>query len=59
MGTMVHSSDTQGGTKILVNAAVQATLISLLQEIENGATVDEMFEIMTGLLYFAQGNKVH
>jgi hypothetical protein len=47
------------GNDILVNAAVQATLISLKDEIEAGATLGDVYEIVTGLLYFAQGNRIH
>jgi hypothetical protein len=43
---------------ILVNATVQATLISLQREIEDGATVEEIRDIIDGLLYFAQGKRM-
>lgn len=46
-------------TDILVNAVVQATLISLQREIDDGATIEELAEIIAGLLYFAQGQRAH
>jgi hypothetical protein len=48
----------QSGNDILVNATVQATLISLQREIDDGATIEEMREIIEGLLYFAQGKRM-
>jgi alkylhydroperoxidase/carboxymuconolactone decarboxylase family protein YurZ len=44
---------------ILVNATVQALLIALLREIEDGATVEELRDIMDSLLHYAQGNRTH
>lgn len=46
-------------TDILVNAVVQATLIAIQREIDDGATLEEIAEIVAGLLYFAQGQRTH
>jgi hypothetical protein len=54
-----HVNDgSHNGNDILVNATVQATLISLQREIEDGATVEEIRDIIDGLLYFAQGKRM-
>jgi len=58
MSTQNMNESTQSGNDILVNATVQATLISLQREIDDGATIEEMREIIEGLLYFAQGKRV-
>jgi hypothetical protein len=55
--TVNHGS--QFGTDVLVNAAVQATLISLQRELDDGATLEDMRVIVAGLLHYAQGKKVH
>jgi hypothetical protein len=47
------------GTDVLVNAAVQATLISLQRELDDGATLEDIRVIVAGLLHYAQGKKVH
>ena len=44
---------------ILINAAVQAVLMSLLRELDDGADLTEMREIVEGLLYYAQGKRNH
>jgi len=43
---------------VLVNAAVQATLIALQSEIRDGADLEEIAEIIEGLLHFAQGGRL-
>jgi hypothetical protein len=54
-----HVNDgSHNGNDILINATVQATLISLQREIEDGATVEEIRDIIDGLLYFAQGKRM-
>ena len=57
MSTQYVNHRTQSRNDILVNATVQATLISLQREIDDGATIEEMREIIEGLLYFAQGRR--
>ena len=47
----------QSRNDILVNATVQATLISLQRELDDGATLEEIKEIVAGLLYYAQGKR--
>jgi len=44
-------------SEVLVNAAVQATLIALQREIRDGADIGELAEIIEGLLYYAQGGR--
>jgi hypothetical protein len=44
---------------ILVNAAVQAVLITLLREMDDGANIEEMREIVETLLHYAQGKRNH
>jgi len=58
MSTQNMNESTQSGNDILVNATVQATLISLQREIDDGATVEEIRDIIDGLLYFAQGKRM-
>jgi alkylhydroperoxidase/carboxymuconolactone decarboxylase family protein YurZ len=41
-----------------MNATIQALLISLLREIEDGATSEEVRDIMQSLLHYAQGGRV-
>jgi hypothetical protein len=57
MTTTVGNDRSQSGNDILVNATVQAVLISLLHELNDGATLDELRDIMDGLLHYAQGGR--
>jgi hypothetical protein len=45
-------------TEILINATMQALLINLLAEIERGASIEEMRDVMQGLLRQAQGPRI-
>jgi len=55
--TDIGTDGAQIENQILVNAAVQATLIALRNEIRDGADIDELAEIIEGLLYYAQGGR--
>jgi len=55
--TQMGIDGSQNENDILVNAAVQATLIALQSEIRDGADIDELAEIIEGLLYYAQGGR--
>jgi len=48
----------RNGNDILVNSGIQATLIAIQRELDDGATLEEIREIVAGLLYFAQGKRV-
>jgi len=63
MADSVHSRYTfgndgsQSGNDILVNSGIQATLIAIQRELDDGATIEEIREIVAGLLYYAQGKR--
>ena len=52
-----HRSQSQND--ILFRATVQAVLITLLRELDDGATFEEMREIVETLLHYAQGKRNH
>jgi hypothetical protein len=43
---------------ILINGTVQAVLRALLAEVEDGATIKELKDVMEGLLYYAEGKRI-
>ena len=45
------------GNDILVKSGIQATLIAIQRELDDGATLEEIREIVAGLLFFASGQK--
>jgi len=63
MADSVHSRYTlvndgsQNGNDILVNSGIQATLIAIQRELDDGATIEEIREIVAGLLYYSSGQK--
>ena len=57
MSTQMMNDGSQSRNDILVNATVQATLISIQRELDDGATLEEIKEIVAGLLYYAQGKR--
>jgi len=53
-----HGNDgSQNGNDVLVNSGIQATLIAIQRELDDGATIEEIREIVAGLLYYSTGQK--
>lgn len=46
------------GNDVLVNAGIQATLLAIQHELDDGATLEEIKEIVAALLYFAEGKRI-
>ena len=57
--SQTENNRSQSQHDILINSAVQAVLITLLRELDDGADLTEMRDIVEGLLYYAQGKRNH
>jgi hypothetical protein len=57
--SQIENHRSQSQNDILINAAVQAVLITLLREMDDGATFEELRDIVETLLHYAQGKRNH
>lgn len=58
MSSQKGNDGSQKQNNILVDAGIQATLLAIKHELDDGATLEEIKEIVDGLLYFAEGKRI-
>lgn len=58
MSSQIGNDGSQKQNNVLVNAGIQATLLAIQHELDDGATLEEIKEIVAGLLYFAEGKRI-